>query len=387
MSAAPATNNNLHLPDLAISGFRGIEDLSISRLGRVTLIAGKNGVGKTTLLDAVRIYAARGRYPVLADILRNREELTEAVDEDDDEILAPNWEALFYSRHISSDARISIGPGSEIQHLSIETALTNEGGIMHQNSLFPEYFSNEDVQVLKIEFQGKKQAIPITFLSDLLSSSQAMKRRHSLLWNRRFLRDDDTELPPEIRCESLGPSLPSNVDMARFWDKVALTEDEGRAVQALQLIYGDTVQRVAMIGDDRRSSYGRRAVVKIAGEPRPVPLKSLGEGAVRLFGVALALANSQDGFLVIDEAENGIHHSVQRGFWRMVLRTAHENNVQVLATTHGWSCVTGFAQAVMDLGEVEGALVRLYGKNDQVRAIEYSERKLKIAADQGIEVR
>ena len=175
--------------------------------------------------------------------------------------------------------------------------------------------------------------------------------------------------------------------MARFWDKVALTDDEARAVQALQLIYVDSVQRVAMIGEDSRSSYGRRAVVKIKGQPQPVPLHSLGDGAVRLFGVALALANSQGGFLVIDEAENGIHHSVQRDFWRMVLRTAHENNVQVLATTHSWDCVAGFAQAASDLDETEGALVRLYRKNDQVRAIEYSERKLKIAADQGIEVR
>ena len=63
-------------------------------------------------------------------------------------------------------------------------------------------------------------------------------------------------------------------------------------------------------------------------------LRSLGDGAVRLFGVALALANSQGGFLLIDEAENGIHHTIQRDFWRMVLLTAQENNVQVFATTH-----------------------------------------------------
>ena len=387
MSTATATNNNLHLPDLTISGFRGIEDLSISRLGRVTLITGKNGVGKTTLLDAVRIYAARGRYPVLADILRERGELTEAVDEDGGEILTPNWETLFYGRYDSSDSRISIGPGSEVQHLSIETALANEGGIIHQNSLFPEYFSREDVQVLKIEFQGKKQAIPIASLSDLLSSSQVMRRRRSLLWNRRLLRNDGADPPSEICCESLGPGLLSNADMARFWDKVALTDDEARAAQALQLTYDDTVQRVAMIGEDRRSSYGRRAVVKIKGQPQPVPLHSLGDGAVRLFGVALALANSQGGFLVIDEAENGIHHSVQRDFWKMVLKTAHENNVQVLATTHGWDCVVGFAQAAMDLDEVDGALIRIEKDDDRLRAVEYSEKNIKAAADYGIEVR
>ena len=64
-----AENNNLHLPDLTIKGFRGIDELSIPRLGRVTLLAGKNSVGKTTVLDAVRIYAARGRYSTLHELL------------------------------------------------------------------------------------------------------------------------------------------------------------------------------------------------------------------------------------------------------------------------------------------------------------------------------
>ena len=51
---------SLHLPSLVIKNFRGIDELTIPRLGRVTLLAGKNGVGKTTVLDAVRIWAARG---------------------------------------------------------------------------------------------------------------------------------------------------------------------------------------------------------------------------------------------------------------------------------------------------------------------------------------
>ena len=118
-----------------------------------------------------------------------------------------------------------------------------------------------------------------------------------------------------------------------------------------------------------------------------MPLKSLGDGALRLFGVALALANSRDGFLLMDEAENGIHHSVQRDFWRMVLRTAQENNVQVLATTHSWDCVRGFAQAASEIEDAEGVLVRLDRVPAGLRAVEYSEEGLKVAAEQGIEVR
>ena len=90
---------------------------------------------------------------------------------------------------------------------------------------------------------------------------------------------------------------------------------------------------------------------------------------------------------MIDEVENGIHHSVQRDFWTMVLKTAQANNVQVLATTHGWDCVRGFAQAAEDVDEVEAALVRLEKDGDIVRAIEYSEQNLRAAARSGIEVR
>lgn len=71
----------------------------------------------------------------------------------------------------------------------------------------------------------------------------------------------------------------------------------------------------------------------------------------------------------------------------MVLRTAYENNVQVLATTHGWDCVVGFSQAAAEIDDVDGTLVRVYRKNGRVQAVEYSERELQIAAEQGIEVR
>ena len=103
--------------------------------------------------------------------------------------------------------------------------------------------------------------------------------------------------------------------------------------------------------------------------------------------MALALANSRDGFLLIDEAENGIHHTLQRDFWRMVLQTAQANNVQVLATTHSSDCVAGFAQAAVECEDAEGILYRLSRRYGDLRAVDYPENELKIAAEHGIEVR
>jgi AAA15 family ATPase/GTPase len=103
--------------------------------------------------------------------------------------------------------------------------------------------------------------------------------------------------------------------------------------------------------------------------------------------LALALANSKNGFLVIDEAENGIHHSMQRPLWKMVLQTALKNNVQVFAATHSWDCVRGFAKAMLELEDADGVLIRLERHGDNTRAVEYSEDELRVAAEQGIEVR
>ena len=193
---------------------------------------------------------------------------------------------------------------------------------------------------------------------------------------------------PVIECESLGPGLPGNNTLARFWDNVALTKEADFSLKTLRLT-DDKIDGVAVVGDEE-SPYrriGRRVVVKLQGHPRPVPLKSLGDGVTRLFAAGLALVNSRDGFLVVDEAENGIHYSVQRDFWRIVLLAAHQHNVQVLATTHSLDCVNGFAQAATELDDVEGVLVRLEKDGDEVRAVEYTEGDLETAAEQGIEVR
>ena len=365
MSTATPVDTDLHLPDLRIKRFRGIKDLLISRLGRVTLLAGKNGTGKTTVLEAVRVYAARGRYTDLVNVLWNREETVHVLDEDGDwGEPVPRWEALFYGRVPPPDQPISIGP-SRGDRLSIQPNIS-AGRISATDEFVP-------IQV-EVEFQGFKQEY------------RSLNREWRIFGNP-FI--DDSEPPPVVQCESLGPDLPSSLQLARFWDRVALTEEESRAVDALNLIYSNKVERVAIVGDDAGASarQGRRAFAKLRDEARPVPLKSLGDGAVRLFGVALALANSKDGFLLIDEAENGIHHSIQRDFWTMILKAAHQNNVQVLATTHSWDCVAGFAMAATEIEEVDGALVRLEKKGDRIRAVEYPSYDLDVIAQQGIEVR
>lgn len=370
--------NDLHLPDLSITGFRGIERLAIARLGRVTLLAGRNGVGKTTVLDAVRAHAARGHPLVLHELLERREEFVTALDEDRDPVVVPDFAALFHGRAATEGPSIEIGPANGADTVRIAVAAG-------QRDLFADQLADAGVQAVKITYREKERLLP-SFLSVDDWRAASRSRRHHFRSLQRSLFDDSEW--PVVECESLGPGLPSNSKLARFWDKVALTEEEGLSIKALRLI-DDRIDRVAPVGDgDRRFRVdGRRMVAKLKGHPHPVPLKSLGDGAARVFAAALALANGRGGFLVVDEVENGIHHSLQPDFWRIVLGAAHQNNVQVLATTHSWDCVKGCAHAATQAHPADGVLVRLERDGEELRAVEYSEEELRTAAEQDIEVR
>src|SRR5205085_5473965 len=62
------------LPNLEIREFRTFRHLQIERLGRVNLIVGKNNVGKTSLLEALQLYAHRASPTLIWQILGTHDE-------------------------------------------------------------------------------------------------------------------------------------------------------------------------------------------------------------------------------------------------------------------------------------------------------------------------
>ena len=382
--------SHLHLPDLTIKGFRGIDDLTLPRLGRVTLLVGKNGVGKTTVLEAVEAYAARGRRAVLQDILAKHEELRPAIDERGRDALDVDWPALFHRQDGCTAAAVSIGPAKRGTQLRIERAAPTERQLMAIERRSPGALVGDRLETLRVVFGGSETVA--AWWATVAGETSARITTSPVGGLDRFpLREhralNDSEPPPSQRCQSLGPDVIGNSQMAQLWDAAVTHGYETEAVDALRLVFGAAAEDVAVIGGAVGRLSSRRALVRIEGWTGRRPLKSLGDGAVRLFGVALALAHSRDGFLLIDEAENGIHYSLRREYWRMVLQTAERHNVQVIATTHSSDCIRGFAGASAELEHVGGRLYRLSDGRGPLRAVEYDEEDLVTAAEQGIEVR
>jgi predicted ATP-dependent endonuclease of OLD family len=117
-----------------------------------------------------------------------------------------------------------------------------------------------------------------------------------------------------------------------------------------------------------------------------VPLRSFGDSVNRLFGIVLSLVTAKDGLLLIDEVENGLHHSVQYDVWKTIFALAQRLNVQVLATSHSWDTIEAFQKAAGETPE-DGVLVRLLRRGDDVIATVFDEEDLRIVTRDKIEVR
>jgi AAA15 family ATPase/GTPase len=65
---------NTMLDSLLIRNFRALENFEVSKLGRVNLIVGKNNSGKSSVLEALRIYAGNGQRELLDSISAEHDE-------------------------------------------------------------------------------------------------------------------------------------------------------------------------------------------------------------------------------------------------------------------------------------------------------------------------
>ncbi len=62
------------LESLKIKNFRVLENFEVAKLGRINLIVGKNNSGKSSVLEALRIYAGNGQETILKQISASRDE-------------------------------------------------------------------------------------------------------------------------------------------------------------------------------------------------------------------------------------------------------------------------------------------------------------------------
>ena len=122
-------------------------------------------------------------------------------------------------------------------------------------------------------------------------------------------------------------------------------------------------------------------------------ISEFGDGLKQYVSIICSLYACSNGYLFIDEIDNGIHHSKLDKLWEIILTISKEQNVQVFATTHSKECIESYARVAKRL-EGDGVLqekdtkyIELFKDNDQINTMVLSRKQLDYQLKQNHEVR
>ena len=170
-----------------------------------------------------------------------------------------------------------------------------------------------------------------------------------------------------------------------WWHGRSLTAERSRVIDAVRKVRSN-VKEISLSPPDLKTTPTAMATTTDHGSPVPVPLRTLGSGAVRFFEIALALANTRDGLLLIEEPEGGVHYTSQTTLWKVILEGATRNGVQVLATTHSTDSIYALSQAAGTVNDDAAAYLRLEERDGELRAVEYTMAAIRVADEHNIAV-
>ena len=355
------------LKSLEIKNFRSLKTFKVSKLGRVNLIVGKNNSGKSSVLEALRIYAGNGQRALLEEIAAGHDEKFRLRESElsESEMHFP-FEDFFTGRLFPQ----SEGPGICIGEIDENGDLLRiEHGFLHEveeivTDLVGTVESSTRVRRQRIS-RVAAESVETGIVHPALFVGKGERWTNILLDStaQRF-RTPAVDASGTVPCSVIPTQFVSVDELADDWDKIVFTEYQEIVRKGLQIISADFEDLVFVRNDDSgnapfKREFRRSAKVKLSSTERPVPLNSLGDGMLRVLQLIIKVFPAKDGFLLIDEFENGLHFSVQEKVWALLFELSEKLNIQIFATTHSWDCIESFSRTACNFNNSEGVLFRV----------------------------
>ncbi|MGK7931653.1 MAG: ATP/GTP-binding protein [Microcystaceae cyanobacterium] len=363
------------LRDIQIQNYRCFEAFSVDGFGQVNLIVGENNSGKTSLLEAIYLLVNQPTSekvkPSLIEILERRQEYIEDTYKESafepEERLIPrinylfdniyygfkvDWEKLSNKntavivissqQEISTELKIFFGfsdsfPVDPVLHFISKTR-TNEAKIKTSNNVFIDF----PIKVIKY-IHHKVIKYNHNIYREIGDYERNFRCQYEKQANNRINRNSESSYDFLYPCNTKyipndGISLKTILNL---WDEISLTDKEDKVIEALQIINPD-VEKVGFFLHENP----KRPKVKIKGYNNPIPLNSMGSGMNKILGLAAFTVSVENGILLVDEIETGLHYKAQTNMWRLLIQTAKQLNVQIFATTHSWDCISAYQEAL-----------------------------------------
>lgn len=296
-----------------IGQYRGVSGLALDQIAPFNLVTGPNGIGKTSLLEALWLFHGRNHPGNLwaSAIQRSHEAVTDPLE-----------------RLAAGEIQLAGTEGGRKRMWRVAFAPTLNASAGTAPAAAPATNGRRDQEELPAPTAG--------FLHVWLDGKKQKWQRDLVMTTPRGL----VRLPGRETKTGRGILVSAiNVlgvadDTVKEFGKLVVSGGKRALIADLRIVL-PWVQDVEVVVAESGSSY----VLATTEEDVRLPLQALGGGVVRLFHALVAMRTAKTGAIFLDEVEIGLHHSALPDLWRCIRRLATGLDVQVFASTHSSDCV------------------------------------------------
>ena len=363
------------LDSLYIQNFKCLKKIKVRSLGRVNLLIGQNNVGKSTVLEAISMFASKMSADQLFNILDLRGENMRALSPDD-KILSEDEVKTFLplvtNQSLSLLMQEGIIIGNSEQQLKLNVCYV-------RREKKPLGYAIELVPMDSENIEGAELSL---CLYDL-KYSKSQFRQILFTFDGGGLRDNSANSRTNAEYPFSFISTrdkTSNTLLNKAWSAISMKEEENYLLDALRIIEPN-IMRFNMLSDGKEN----KPFVTIQGREGLIRLSSMGDGINKILMIILTLLNCKNGTLLIDEIENGLHYTALFKLWQMIIHLSEVLNVQVFVTTHSSDCIRSFVKSDE---KCIGKVIRLENRDGDIVPIVFDDQeRLNFSIQQNIDIR
>jgi len=319
------------IKNIEIKNFKCFTDFKAEGFGRVNLIGGKNNVGKTAFMEAVyvnvRSQTINASYHSMTDIAYRRD----------------NLELIEMTRHFT---------------------------IKHQQEYFEktkQYYSKSNINEIKYK---------------LIYDEGIKEYAFTINGNYKTINSNDFSYQ-KINIKNIHYIDNFGLNNKELKDVYIAVQRKDKEEDLYSYInyFDKNIEKFKVMG-------GESPECKLKGKNEYRYINEFGDGLKHYISIICSLYACEDGYLFIDEIDNGIHYTQLDKLWEIILEIADEQNVQVFATTHSKEAIESYARVAKRLKDEEITYTILTKLEDNsIDAGVYSASMLINTIDQEHEVR
>ncbi|MDR2168748.1 MAG: AAA family ATPase [Planctomycetaceae bacterium] len=357
------------LKQISVHNFKALKNLDNVSLNKITLIGGKNNSGKSTLLEALFAYMDV-KNPNMCFQIKNFREPKDILFVQPD----PNfiWAPVFHKFNLEKKINLKI--------IDTQNNITNVE-IIYNDKFIPKH----PIPVMNGNIPTPTIATTDGFKALTVSCKRNQKLdffAHTIIHAGGFIFISECDKQQPLPSAQMVTSTTLHINnIPTLLGKLDKNDEQNKILEPLRL-FEPNLQRFQLIKENQQD-----VIYVDLGNKQKMPVNLLGSGFCRFLSIALLITTGNVNVILIDEIENGIHHSLLCKFWTFLIEVSQSNNCQIIATTHSYEMIKAFSETAQQNSFDDIGYIRLALNDNGVTAYQFNNTDISSSLSSEFEVR